>query len=438
MTTEVAKDPSAPAPGSARRKSRKPPRRRPVKRSTIWLHRWLSLVLGLLLLVETTTGALLVYRPEIERQLRSDAYAPAVERGQGQSLHESMATAHEFDPDFTSTYAYDDRGTHLVSDDSGRTITVDPSSGEVLGEFNVAEPPPGALGWTLALAYNIHLCGLTCEGYPGYAEWALEEVPGMDWAGFHEGDEVYPITWGGLLLGITAVLLLFLGLSGIWLWWPTFRRFSRGVRLRWRKGRYARDYDLHQVVGMIALPFILMWALTGMSYEFGFVEKGWYAALPGDAEESALTVEESSTEIEYDAALASAQAAAGTTAEPTLYSPPVPDDPLGYYDFWFSIGFDPWEAGAYAGDTEVQVDRHDASNAVVTYGVAGQPTAQTIYQDYNYPVHSGFFVNGWVRILWLVFGLVPLLLAWTGVSTWLWKRAVRKRRRRGDLARAAG
>ena len=87
MTTEVAKEPSAPVHRAARAGSRGS-LLGAVRSSeaTIWLHRWLSLVLGLLLLIETTTGALLVYRPEIERQLRSDAYAPAAERGQGQSL----------------------------------------------------------------------------------------------------------------------------------------------------------------------------------------------------------------------------------------------------------------------------------------------------------------------------------------------------------------
>ena len=34
---------------------------------------------------------------------------------------------------------------------------------------------------------------------------------------------------------------------------------------------------------MIAVPLLLIWAFTGMGYEFGFVEKVWYGALPGDA-----------------------------------------------------------------------------------------------------------------------------------------------------------
>lgn len=38
---------------------------------------------------------------------------------------------------------------------------------------------------------------------------------------------------------------------------------------------FARDTDLHKGGGMIAIPFLLLWAVTGASYEFGFVEKVW-------------------------------------------------------------------------------------------------------------------------------------------------------------------
>ena len=74
MTTETTADPAAQAHRPEKASLRKPPRRKPVKRATTWLHRWLSLVLGLVLVVECTTGSLLVYGPEIERQLRSDLY----------------------------------------------------------------------------------------------------------------------------------------------------------------------------------------------------------------------------------------------------------------------------------------------------------------------------------------------------------------------------
>jgi len=440
VTSPLTASPEGDATSDTARPVRKPPRRKPVKRGTIWLHRWASLVIGTLLVIECTTGALLVYHPELDRHLRGDVFgAPRDQAASDQSMAASIDAATAYDPEFEAHGVYDDKGTHVVQNyDNGESITVDPRSGEVLGEFDSLERPDGKIAWVLGLSYNVHLCGLTCEGYPGYAGWALEEVPFTEWAGFpsEEGAGNTPLTWGGLLLGITALLLVFLALSGIWLWWPTIRHFRRGVRIRWGRNRYARDYDLHQVIGMIALPLLLLWAVTGMSYEFGFVEKGYYKAMPGEAQEAELVVDDSQTaEITFDQALAAASETAGATSPPALYEPPAADDPAGSHAFWFSVGYDPWAEGRYPGDVEVLVDRHDATHTAIVYGDPEQPLSQTIYQDFNYPTHSGFFVNGWIRILWLVLGLVPLVLMWTGVSTWLFKRTVHKRRLKAAAAR---
>jgi uncharacterized iron-regulated membrane protein len=418
---------------------RKPPRRKPVKKSMIWLHRWLSLVLGAVLVVECATGSLLVYKNEIMRAQQGDVWAPTGD-SDGENLKQSADAVAASDPDFVISGVNDAWGTHMVtSDDAGETINVDGETGEILGRYKTEGHPRGPIGWTVAFSYNLHLCALTCEGYPGYQEWLAKDVPKIGKTlGFEDDGEVYPVTWGGLILGVLAFLLLFLALTGIWLWWPTIKHFKRGVRVRFGKNRYARDYDLHQVVGMIAIPLLLMWAVTGMSYEFGFVEKAYYKALPGEATENALVVDEESTnEISFDEALTAAQEASGHDTPPLSYYVPYADDAAGYWDFWFAAGYDPWGESQYPGDREVQVDRHDANNVAVTYGTEDDSAAQTIYQDYNYPVHSGFFANAWIRIVWCVLGLVPLLLMWTGISTWLFKRATKKRRKKAARATAA-
>lgn len=45
--------------------------------------------------------------------------------------------------------------------------------------------------------------------------------------------------------------------------------------MRRGKGRFARDYDLHNVVGAVCLPFLLMWGVTGAAFEFPQVETAW-------------------------------------------------------------------------------------------------------------------------------------------------------------------
>ena len=398
-------------------------RRKPVKRTFVWTHRWSAMVLGLALLVVTTSGVPLIYQEEIVQAQHSSAYE---ESGGPRAVDhaEAYAAVQRHDAEFAPFAIYYLDGVYVADDFETRRVTVDPSTGEILGDFN----PGGGEGfvpWTMSLMLNIHVCGLTCPEYVGYQAWLTEPVPGTGWLGF-EGE---PVSWGLLVLGLTAVLLLFLGLSGIWLWWPGIKRWFVGVRIRWRKGRYARDYDLHQVAGMIAIPLLLLWAVTGMGYEFGFVERAWYAVTPGETPEvrSLESTESDEPDIGVAAAVAAAVKHRGETAPVSVDLPPE-DDPLATYGVWFQDGNDPWGKAVYPGDYLVSVDRK-TGETMTTYGDFGS-RAEELWSDWNFPLHSGWAFNPWVRIIWLVLGLVPLLLAVTGLSTWFFKRRLRKRRAR--------
>ena len=369
------------------------------------------------------SGSILLYRPEIERLQASDAYdvsgkAPTT------SLVEAREAVLAEHPKFDATSVWAEHGVYLVTDyETG--WTVDPGTGKVLG--HVGESP----GW-LQWMDNLHECFLSCEDYPGTVGVLVKEVPGSAWLGF-DGAK---ITWGGLLLGVLALLLLYLSLTGIWLWFPRPSKWRSSMDVRWKRGRFARDTDLHKVAGMIAIPFLLMWAVTGASYEFGFVEKVWYAVTPGDHQEypDAVSKKSKAADIAPTEAVAAAQAKY-PDRELLNFDMPAKDDATAAYTMYFKDGFDPYGHSTYPGDLGVYVDRHTGV-ANDFYGAPGESTAQSAYDGFNYPVHSGYVVNGWWRLIWLAFGLSPLLLAWTGVSTWLVRRSTRKARKqstkRGD------
>jgi len=110
----------------------------------------------------------------------------------------------------------------------------------------------------MAFMDNLHLCGLSCEGYAGYLPF-LEKPANI------LGNEA--LTVGGLILAVTAVLLLLLAATGLVVWWPGIKRMARGLRVRRRQGAYAFNYDLHNVVGLAAIPFLVMWGFTGANFE---------------------------------------------------------------------------------------------------------------------------------------------------------------------------
>ena len=429
----------------ARPSRRRRPALKPLKSATIWVHRWISIVLGALLVVVTTTGAVLLYEPEIEHLAGTEqleAPTPGLRAGQPPiTLPDAYDRVEAYAPKLepaTVHYSFDT----IVADnyDTGRRVTLDKQTGEVIGDRNINEPQ-GFVENFIAWNENIHLCLLTCEEYPGYQAWLAAEVPHTGWLGF-EGTNV---TWGGLVLGVLGLMLVFLGLSGIWLWWPTLRRWRHGFRVRLKRGRYARDFDLHQVVGMIAVPFLLMWGLTGVGFEFGWVAKAWYAVTPGsEFDDSVLSKkldldkgEKPPADIGPAAAMASAQRLVGDqdfigVELPIAYK----DDPTSTYTVYYADGVDPYKYGEYPGDVGIGIDRF-TGKAEFNFAPPERPFTADLWDSWNYPTHAGIVVNSWWRVVWFVLGMVPLLLFVTGLSTWLFKRKVRKRKRQAVRARAS-
>ena len=126
---------------------------------------------------------------------------------------------------------------------------------------------------------NLHDCALTCEGFAGYTPWLAAPSPLAGLASFSE------MTWGAVLLAIAALGLVFLAVSAPFIWWPGLRKWRNAFRLRWRKGRFARDFDLHNVIGIVAVVPLLIWGLTRTQLRgariFGAVvlDDGWRGAL---------------------------------------------------------------------------------------------------------------------------------------------------------------
>jgi uncharacterized iron-regulated membrane protein len=244
---------------------------------------------------------------------------------------------------------------------------------------------------------------------------------------------------GGLILAVTAVLLLLLAATGIVVWWPGIKRMARGLRVRRRRGAYAFNYDLHNVVGIAAIPFLVMWGLTGAHFELKQVSELWYALLPGNGaeEREVLSKPLRGRSVSMDEAGAIARR---TVPDGRLVSISVPDMKAkdSSYFSWLAVGNDPYDHGIYPGNVGVAIDRY-SGKATVTYPTqADPPLSAQIVDDWFYPLHAGTFVNGWWRVVWLVLGVTPVLLAVTGLTTWLIRRRKgrRKRRRAKQLAAA--
>ncbi|MFI9385449.1 PepSY-associated TM helix domain-containing protein [Kutzneria sp. NPDC052558] len=384
-------------------------RRRPVRRALVLTHRWTSLVLGLFLVIETTTGTILLYRAEYFRATHAQLYQHT-DSATPIGLSQARDIVRQAHPDFAAAWVSNDAGVIAVGDPAfSHVYAVDPGTGHINGYAGIDD---GFMG----LMANIHDCALTCPTETGYVAWLATPVFGQ------------PL--GGIVLIVLGLLMVLLAITGLITWWPGIRRMSHGLRVRLRRGRFARDYDLHNVIGLVAVPFVLMWGVTGAAFELPAVANAWLAITGGtsvDPDRFTFTPNQSPT---GDVGLDQAVSVALQHHPGDIRYVSLPTDDAAYYGVSISGSYAPYNARAFfGGDVFVYVDAHDAGHVSVVDGSEARPLANTFYEKVFEPAHFGWLVNGWWRIIWVVLGLTPLALMITGLSTWLYRAGTRRRRR---------
>ncbi|MGW4093607.1 PepSY-associated TM helix domain-containing protein [Nocardia sp. NPDC004750] len=406
-TTVVVREPGKRIVGSSKRS------RKPIRRRLISIHRWSALILGSVLVIQSTSGAILLYHAELFRARHASFYrhtdAPAVI-----DAEQAVAMVRATDPGFDVGWVGRDGGVIAIGNTKyTAAYSVDPGTGRINERVNLTD---GVLGWLT----NLHNCAFGCARYSGAIPMLENQAP------------LLGIKWGAVILGALGVLLVSLAVSGAGIWWPSLARLRHGFRVRLRKGRFARDRDLHGVIGILAVPFLLVWGITGTTIEWPAVQRAWLVATGGTTtleRTERSFVPRSSDAPRPPLSIGEATAIADRAAPGRLAYLLLPTDAAPYYRAVVAGAYSPREHRLfYSGDVMVYVNAHDASDIKVVDASRDRPLANTFYAKVFEPAHFGWLVNGWWRLIWLAFGLTPLALAITGLSTWLLRRRTRRRR----------
>lgn len=375
------------------------------RKALAWLHRWVSLIAGLLLVVLGLSGSLLVWQAELDAALNPDWFRPrpACDSGLDAGMIDANAPV-------ARVLAV------LQAQAPGRSAAIVVAPHEDGTAYQV---------WERRDARGVrreHFVDLQCGRYLGYrdrGQWR--------WDARHLVPTVYELHryfWSGgtgaLVAGTGGLVLLGLGLSGLLLAWPRqalrWASWRRVLGVQWQAAAARRWYDLHRAVGFWLAPLLILLSLTGAALVFGDTSRAWIAAvLPTDAQ-----------------ARMSRQNAAGDSKNPAALQP----------DEWVALAqaqfpqarwsrltlpggkgmvevrlLQPGEPRADTGNTRVRLSpsgallkRYDPLNAA----------AGNVLIDWLFPLHSAEAFGLAARILWSLFGLVPALLLGTGL--WLWQR----------------
>lgn len=356
----------------------------PAHRAIFQLHLWAALTVGGLLLFVALTGALMVFRPELDPRFNRALFTVAPQAGR-LPLDAVVAAARQAHPearvDYVSLVVAADSAVQVAFLDK-QVAFVNPHTGELLG---------------LRGRY---------EGFFGRCEqWhRLLLLGGV----------------GKFMVRAGAMLTAFVVLTGFYLWLPpAWRAVKSGLTPNFQlKGR-ALHFNLHKVVGIYAGAVILMSALTGLPQSFDWFEHGtyhgWGALPPPPALHSvppAGTTPPGSAPIQTW--LEQARRLQPDAATVMIYLPRKPDAPVEI--FTTSPGAAHDNARSY-----LFLDAY--SGAVLRHTPYAQSTSGVKFSLLGMSLHYGQ-IGGWAGRLILLAGTMAVpVLAFTGVVMFLRRRS---------------
>lgn len=364
-----------------------------MRRTFVLLHRWVALLAGLLLALLGLTGSLMVWQAELDaalnpawfaREAACDLPAQPVARvlallgTQAPQARAAIVVAPSTPGAAYQVWERRDPSTSLR-----REHFIDPACGQYLGSR-----VRGA--WRLDRAHAVPL---------------LYELHSRLLAG----------ETGHLVAGVGALVLLGLTLSGLWLAWPKGRAGWRtALAIKTGASPARLWFDMHRALGLWLAPLAVLLCVTGAALVFG-TQARWLVAgvLPTErlARMPAPGPAGAAPQVPLDDLVQQAQQAFPQARWSRLTLPAGSD------------------AVAEVRLLQPQEPRIDTGNTRVRLGAAGQVLARydplqapagSVVLDWVFPLHSGEALGLLARLLWSLFGLLPVLLLGTGA--WLWWR----------------
>lgn len=252
------------------------------------------------------------------------------------------------------------------------------------------------------------------------------------------------VFWGKMIVGVSTLLFVFVLISGIVVWWPRTRKaLKNSLKISATKGWRRFWYDLHVAGGMYALVFLLVMALTGLTWSFPWYRTAFYTVFGVEMKQNAPHGQVATLE-KKDGAERPERKKGGRREKGSLYAnwQKVYDQLSHQNPEYKQISI---SAGAGSGATaSVSFNRFGNQRASDRYSFnprSGEITETSLYQHQDksgkirgwiYSVHVGNWGGMLTRILSFIAALIGTALPLTGYYLWI-KKLVNKRRRERKL-----
>lgn len=355
------------------------------------VHKWIGLILAVLIIPISVTGSALVWHDALDEVLNPGRYA--VTGGEGAlppAAYADAARGALAPGERLASLRYPEHGegpivATVVRPGEGRpiraSIWIDPADARVLDRAS-------ADAGLVRVFHVVH---------------GSLMVPG----------------WGRSIVGWVGVFMFVSCLTGIWLWWPIGGSIRRGFR--WKR-QNSTNANIHHLVGFWVLLPLAMLSFTGLWISFPSAFGRFEAAQPrakGGGPSRAPALPLVTTALSADAALAAAQASAtGPLVSVGWPTEQAPEWKIAY--------------AREGGSAEVAVD--DSTGEVTPPRPPRPETNARLMRR----LHDGSGMGLVWQILVFIGGIIPAILAITGIVMWLrsrgWRAALAGKRKAGRQA----
>jgi uncharacterized iron-regulated membrane protein len=221
-----------------------------------WLHLWLGIISGSVVLVVALTGSILVFEDELEHLFQPSLYYVQVPAG-AEKIPLAVLTA-----DVKKSYPDYKLNSITTESEANRTVI-----------FTVLKGKNAKTGKLIAIAVN---------PYTGKVIEALIEKDRFFSVVLRLHRYLCMGETGKVITGISCSIFVILIITGLVLWWPKRQNRKQRFRVKWNASSYKRlNWDLHAVFGFYINILLLFISLTGLVWSYKWVNNLIYNSFDG-------------------------------------------------------------------------------------------------------------------------------------------------------------
>jgi uncharacterized iron-regulated membrane protein len=366
------------------------PRKLLLRRALFQIHLWSGVLLSAYVVVIALTGAILVFRTEVFRTELTRAQFPQV--------------LHAYDPHHTAPIATVVASFNRAYPHSTLTNLITPAPQTPVYLLTASDPQRHPL--------RLLADPVTAQIHPQPRTW-------LDWIYDLHVYLLLGSAHGMQINGIGATILLLLTLTGLALWWPGIRIWTRGLRIDFRRNRRRINFDAHNAIGFWTLFVVSWWAISGIYF-------AWYrqiaaavaivSPIQGMASPAAPHPPADPTRIPLAQLLEAIHHAAPNGR---LYS--LSDPALKGQTVYALV--DLRAPGDFSHRDILTLSTTDA-RVLTTWHYGQNHTLGDWFLWAMHPLHFGTLWGLPIKILWAIFGLALAVLTVTGLIMY-WNRYLR-------------